>query len=148
MLPSLTKVSAARPKQKLEEHSCNLYILNDDLGVKCSQGHELACRKKDMENVATTMLELWNLRDTPNEEQLLFQSVTCNGAASRYEVTDPDTLLNVRYSNRFRLAQTILPESADAIDGHLHKEGFTFHLHEKMAMHACMRTCPKRCLQP
>jgi len=38
------------------------------------------------------MLELWNLMDTPVEEQQMFQNVTCNIAASEHEVTEPNTL--------------------------------------------------------
>lgn len=38
------------------------------------------------------MLELWNLMDTPAEEQQLFHHVTCNIAASEYEVTTPGAL--------------------------------------------------------
>jgi Ase1/PRC1/MAP65 family protein len=38
------------------------------------------------------MLELWNLMDTPSEEQGRFQSVACNIAASEDEITEPDTL--------------------------------------------------------
>lgn len=38
------------------------------------------------------MLELWNLMDTPIEEQQLFQNVTCNVAASEHEITEPNTL--------------------------------------------------------
>jgi len=45
-----------------------------------------------MQDLATSMLELWNLMDTPIEEQQLFQNVTSNIAASEYEITEPDTL--------------------------------------------------------
>jgi hypothetical protein len=38
------------------------------------------------------MLELWNLMDTPVEEQQEFQNVTCNIAASEHEITEPNTL--------------------------------------------------------
>jgi len=38
------------------------------------------------------MLELWNLMDTPLEEQQMFQNVTCNIAASEHEITEPNTL--------------------------------------------------------
>lgn len=45
-----------------------------------------------LQDLATTMLELWNLMDTPLEEQQMFQNVTRNIAASEYEVTQPNTL--------------------------------------------------------
>jgi hypothetical protein len=38
------------------------------------------------------MLELWNLMDTPIEEQQVFQNVTCNIAASESEITEANTL--------------------------------------------------------
>lgn len=38
------------------------------------------------------MLELWNLMDTPIEEQQLFQNVTCKIAAKEHEITEPNML--------------------------------------------------------
>ncbi|KAJ8752928.1 hypothetical protein K2173_008663 [Erythroxylum novogranatense] len=49
-------------------------------------------RMQKLQDLATTMLELWNLMDTPIEEQQIFQNVTCNIAASEPEVTEPNTL--------------------------------------------------------
>ncbi|KAK9181660.1 hypothetical protein WN944_024799 [Citrus x changshan-huyou] len=49
-------------------------------------------RMQKLQDLATTMLELWNLMDTPVEEQQAFQSVTCNIAASEHEITEPNTL--------------------------------------------------------
>lgn len=49
-------------------------------------------RMQKLQDLATTMLELWNLMDTPVEEQQLFQNVTCNVAASEHEITEPNTL--------------------------------------------------------
>ncbi|XP_014510907.1 65-kDa microtubule-associated protein 3 [Vigna radiata var. radiata] len=49
-------------------------------------------RMEKLQDLATTMLELWNLMDTPVEEQQMFQNVTCNIAASEHEVTEPNTL--------------------------------------------------------
>ncbi|XP_038685225.1 65-kDa microtubule-associated protein 3-like isoform X1 [Tripterygium wilfordii] len=49
-------------------------------------------RMQKLQDLATTMLELWNLMDTPLEEQQMFQSVTCNVAASEHEITEPNTL--------------------------------------------------------
>lgn len=45
-----------------------------------------------LQDLATTMLELWNLMDTPIEDQQRFQNVTSNIAASEHEVTEPNTL--------------------------------------------------------
>ncbi|XP_043702226.1 65-kDa microtubule-associated protein 3-like [Telopea speciosissima] len=49
-------------------------------------------RMQKLQDLATTMLELWNLMDTPIEEQLMFQNVTRNIAASEHEVTEPNIL--------------------------------------------------------
>ncbi|QCE07558.1 65-kDa microtubule-associated protein 3-like [Vigna unguiculata] len=49
-------------------------------------------RMQKLQDLATTMLELWNLMDTPVEEQQMFQNVTCNIAASEHEITEPNTL--------------------------------------------------------
>ncbi|KAJ4749436.1 Microtubule-associated protein-like [Rhynchospora pubera] len=49
-------------------------------------------RMQKLQDLATTMLELWNLMDTPIEEQQLFQNVTCKLAASEHEITEPNTL--------------------------------------------------------
>lgn len=45
-----------------------------------------------LQDLASTMLELWNLMDTPIEEQRLFQNVTSNIAASESEITEANTL--------------------------------------------------------
>ncbi|XP_010277391.1 PREDICTED: 65-kDa microtubule-associated protein 3 [Nelumbo nucifera] len=49
-------------------------------------------RMQKLQDLATTMLELWNLMDTPIEEQQIFQNVTCNIAASEHEITEQNTL--------------------------------------------------------
>ncbi|MQM18180.1 hypothetical protein Taro_051167 [Colocasia esculenta] len=49
-------------------------------------------RMQKLQDLASSILELWNLMDTPMEEQQLFQDVTCNIAASEHEITEPDTL--------------------------------------------------------
>uniref|UniRef100_A0A2N9GG61 65-kDa microtubule-associated protein 3 n=1 Tax=Fagus sylvatica TaxID=28930 RepID=A0A2N9GG61_FAGSY len=49
-------------------------------------------RMQRLQDLASTMLELWNLMDTPIEEQQMFQNVTCNIAASEHEITEPNTL--------------------------------------------------------
>ncbi|GAB2294078.1 hypothetical protein Dimus_028295 [Dionaea muscipula] len=49
-------------------------------------------RMQRLQDLATTMLELWNLMDTPIEEQLPFQNVTCNIAASEEELNGPNML--------------------------------------------------------
>ncbi|XXG72830.1 hypothetical protein AAC387_Pa07g1841 [Persea americana] len=49
-------------------------------------------RMQKLQDLATTVLELWNLMDTPLEEQQMFQNVTCNIAASEHEMKEPGTL--------------------------------------------------------
>lgn len=49
-------------------------------------------RMQKLQDFASTMLELWNLMDTPIEEQQMFQNVTCNIAASEHEITEPNIL--------------------------------------------------------
>ncbi|KAI7751580.1 hypothetical protein M8C21_004146 [Ambrosia artemisiifolia] len=55
-------------------------------------------RMQRLQNLARSLLELWNLMDTPVEEQQVFQSVTCNIAASEHEITQPN-LLSVEFIN-------------------------------------------------
>ena len=50
-------------------------------------------------DLATSMLELWNLMDTPIEEQQMFQNVTCNIAASEHEIMEPN-MLSVEFINQ------------------------------------------------
>ncbi|KAK9273501.1 hypothetical protein L1049_018311 [Liquidambar formosana] len=49
-------------------------------------------RMQQLQDLATTLLELWNLMDTAIEEQQMFQNVTSNIAASEHEITEPDIL--------------------------------------------------------
>ncbi|XAR66171.1 hypothetical protein NMG60_11012291 [Bertholletia excelsa] len=49
-------------------------------------------RMQRLQDLATSLLEHWNLMDTPIEEQQMFQNVTCNIAASEDEITKPNML--------------------------------------------------------
>ncbi|XP_050205167.1 65-kDa microtubule-associated protein 3 [Mercurialis annua] len=49
-------------------------------------------RMQKLQDLATTMLELWHLMDTPIEEQQVFQNITCNIAAAEHEINEPNTL--------------------------------------------------------
>lgn len=55
-------------------------------------------RMQRLQDLGTSMLELWNLMDTPIEEQQVFQSVTCNIASSEHEITEPN-MLSVDFIN-------------------------------------------------
>lgn len=45
-----------------------------------------------LQDLATTMLELWNLMDAPIEEQQKYQHITCNIAASEHEISQANSL--------------------------------------------------------
>ncbi|KAK3036137.1 hypothetical protein RJ639_031718 [Escallonia herrerae] len=49
-------------------------------------------RLLQLQDLATSMVELWSLMDTPVEEQKMFQSVTRNIAASENKITEPNNL--------------------------------------------------------
>ncbi|WOH01364.1 hypothetical protein DCAR_0520746 [Daucus carota subsp. sativus] len=49
-------------------------------------------RMQQLQDLATSMLELWNLMDTPVEEQEMFHNVTSNVAASEQEIVEPNIL--------------------------------------------------------
>ncbi|RCV05676.1 hypothetical protein SETIT_1G102200v2 [Setaria italica] len=49
-------------------------------------------RMEKLQDLLGSMLELWNLMDTPAEEQHRFQGVACNIAASEDEITEPGAL--------------------------------------------------------
>ncbi|KAJ8552763.1 hypothetical protein K7X08_020156 [Anisodus acutangulus] len=55
-------------------------------------------RMQRLQDLASSMLELWNLMDTPIEEQQIFQNVTCKIAASEDEITEPN-ILSVEFIN-------------------------------------------------
>lgn len=45
-----------------------------------------------LQDLVHTLLDLWNLMDTPAEEQQMFQNITCNIAALEHEIIEPDAL--------------------------------------------------------
>ncbi|CAN8264683.1 unnamed protein product [Cochlearia groenlandica] len=49
-------------------------------------------RMQELQDLVTTMLEYWNLMDTPAEEQQKFMDVSCNIAATVSEITKPNSL--------------------------------------------------------
>ncbi|GFZ15242.1 microtubule associated protein (MAP65/ASE1) family protein [Actinidia rufa] len=65
----------------------------EQLGTSIQQLRELKLqRMQRLQDLASSLLELWNLMDTPIEEQQMFQNVTCNIAASEHEITEPNML--------------------------------------------------------
>jgi protein regulator of cytokinesis 1 len=51
-----------------------------------------------LQNLASVLLEMWNLMDTQMEEQRMFQNVTSNIAASEPEITETN-MLSVNFLN-------------------------------------------------
>ncbi|CAN8251906.1 unnamed protein product [Cochlearia groenlandica] len=49
-------------------------------------------RMQELQDLVITMLEYWNLMDTPAEEQQKFMNVSCNIAATVSEITKPKSL--------------------------------------------------------
>ncbi|KAI3471067.1 hypothetical protein Pfo_027730 [Paulownia fortunei] len=84
----------------LEEAEGSKSISNcsiEQLGTAIQKLRELKIqRMQQLQDLATSLLELWNLMDTPIEEQQIFQKVTCKLAASEDEITEPD-MLSVDY---------------------------------------------------
>lgn len=65
----------------------------ESLAVAIQRLRELKIQRMHrLQDLATSMLELWNLMDTPVEEQQMFQNVTRNIAASEHELKDPNML--------------------------------------------------------
>ncbi|KAL8534301.1 hypothetical protein ACS0TY_010349 [Phlomoides rotata] len=65
----------------------------DQLGNAIQEIRELKIeRMQQLQDLVTSLLELWNLMDTPVEEQQIFQRVTCKLAASEDEITEPNIL--------------------------------------------------------
>ncbi|XP_075485775.1 65-kDa microtubule-associated protein 3-like isoform X2 [Primulina tabacum] len=58
-------------------------------------------RLQQLKDLATSLLELWNLMDTPIEEQQIFQNVTCNIVAAEEEITEPE-ILSVDFINHVK----------------------------------------------
>ncbi|KAJ0051657.1 hypothetical protein Pint_00258 [Pistacia integerrima] len=56
-------------------------------------------RAQKLQDLATSLLELWSLMDTPVGEQQMFQHVTKNIAASEHEIIEPNMLSvkNIKY---------------------------------------------------
>ncbi|PSS33152.1 Microtubule-associated protein [Actinidia chinensis var. chinensis] len=60
----------------------------DQLGTAANLSFEIS----QLQDLASSLLELWNLMDTPIEEQQMFQSIACNIADSEHEITEPNML--------------------------------------------------------
>ena len=58
-----------------------------------------------LQELATQLIDLWNLMDTPVEERSLFDHVTCNISASVDEVTVPGALALDLIEQVFKVCQ-------------------------------------------
>ncbi|KAI5020062.1 hypothetical protein ZWY2020_044950 [Hordeum vulgare] len=76
-------------------------------------------RMQKLQDLSSTMLELWNLMDTPIEEQQSFQNITCNIAASEPEITEADALtidvMNFVEAEVLRLEQLKVSKMTDLV---------------------------------
>ncbi|PHT34810.1 65-kDa microtubule-associated protein 3 [Capsicum baccatum] len=70
---------------------CNDTIQNLAAAIQRLQEVKLQ-RMQRLQDLTASMLELWNLMDTPIEEQQIFQNVTCKIAAKEHEITEPNML--------------------------------------------------------
>ncbi|VAH22394.1 unnamed protein product [Triticum turgidum subsp. durum] len=76
-------------------------------------------RMQKLQDLSSTMLELWNLMDTPIEEQQSFQNITCNIAASEPEITEANALsidvINFVEAEVLRLEQLKVSKMKDLV---------------------------------
>ncbi|KAK6920256.1 hypothetical protein RJ641_016160 [Dillenia turbinata] len=90
-------------KQKVAEVHPSLDESSGSKNLSCDTIERLAAaiqslreikieRMQKLQDLGTSMLELWTLMDTPMEEQQMFQRVTCNIAATEDEITEPNSL--------------------------------------------------------
>ncbi|GKV16290.1 hypothetical protein SLEP1_g26954 [Rubroshorea leprosula] len=90
------KLTVTEVHPSLGESEGSRSISNDTIGHLATAVKNLRLVKiqsmQRLQDLATSMLELWNLMDTPIEEQQMFQNVTCNIAASEHEIIEPNTL--------------------------------------------------------
>ncbi|KAK4484790.1 hypothetical protein RD792_007384 [Penstemon davidsonii] len=92
----LTTVTEVHPSLKDSTGVQSKSISNDTLSRLAKTVLALKEDKKQrlqkLQELATQLIDLWNLMDTPPEERSLFDHVTCNISASVDEVTIPGAL--------------------------------------------------------
>ncbi|CAO2838998.1 unnamed protein product [Amaranthus hypochondriacus] len=103
VLRSLCSVLGLDFKETISKVHPSLVDSEENYSISTHTLQELECSIKELrelklhrrlrlQDLATMLLELWNLMDTPVEEQQAFQNVTYNIAASEDEMTDPNML--------------------------------------------------------
>jgi protein regulator of cytokinesis 1 len=84
--PSLVDSNGGQPKS----------ISNDTIAQLAKTIHSLREEKKlrlqKLRDLGVSLIELWNLMDTPLEDQQSFQHVTCNIAVTEEDITLPGSL--------------------------------------------------------
>nr|VDD32130.1 unnamed protein product [Brassica oleracea] len=95
-LDFLTTVREVHPSLDEETGVQSKSISNETLSTLAKTVPTLKDDKKQrlqkLQELATQLIDLWNLMDTPDEERDLFNHVTCNISASVDEVTTPGAL--------------------------------------------------------
>ena len=89
VISSLREVKIQRMQKVSVVHYTHTFLLQQSVFYLALLTCLLVLQLQDF---ATTMVELWSLMDTPFEEQKMFQNVTRNIAASENEITEPNTL--------------------------------------------------------
>lgn len=95
-LDFLTTVTQVHPSLDEETAVQAKSISNDTLSMLSKTVLTLEDDKKQrlrkLQELATQLVDLWNLMDTPDEERDLFNHVTCNISSSVDDVTSPGAL--------------------------------------------------------
>ncbi|GMJ11529.1 microtubule-associated proteins 65-1 [Hibiscus trionum] len=84
--PSLDEATCVQSKSISNDTLLRLAKTVSDLNEDKKQ------RLRKLQELATKLIDLWNLMDTPGDERRLFDHVTCNISASVDEVTVPGAL--------------------------------------------------------
>ncbi|KAL1203864.1 65-kDa microtubule-associated protein 9 [Cardamine amara subsp. amara] len=88
---TVTKIHPSLVESEGSRSICNETL--NKLASSVEQWHETKIqRMQELQDLVTTMLEFWNLMDTPAEEQQKFMNVSCNIAATVSEITKPNSL--------------------------------------------------------
>ncbi|PHU03383.1 65-kDa microtubule-associated protein 3 [Capsicum chinense] len=88
---TINEVDPSLGESEETKNICNDTIQNLAAAIQRLQEVKLQ-RMQRLQDLTASMLELWNLMDTPIEEQQIFQNVTCKIAAKEHEITEPNML--------------------------------------------------------
>ncbi|XP_059315079.1 65-kDa microtubule-associated protein 3-like [Lycium ferocissimum] len=88
---TINEIDPSLGESEESKNICNDAIQNLAAAIQRLQEVKLQ-RMQRLQDLTMSMLELWNLMDTPIEEQQIFQNVTCKIAAKEHEITEPNIL--------------------------------------------------------